>query len=238
MPRPLVDLLWRAHPDAPRRGARGPAARHTTGDVVDQAIRLADAGGLSTVTVRALAHELGLSAMSVYTHVNSRDDLLVLMVDQAHARMPRPAYGRTGWRARVRRVAEANLALLREHPWLLEVADARTALGPGTIAKYDHELHAFDPAGLTDLERDAALSFVLDYTRSAAPALIRGPDDFGETWSEQAGRLAGYLGEDFPLAQTVGRAAGESMGGPYDADRAWRFGLARVLAGLGELIDG
>lgn len=237
MPQPLVDLLWSAHPDAPAGGRRGPKSRRSTAEVVARAMALADAAGLEAVTIRALAQDLGISAMSVYTYVNSRDDLLVLMADAAHGAMVRPAFGRAGWRTRVRRVAEANLALLLAHPWLLHVHDDRTALGPGTIAKYDHELHAFDGTALDDLDRDAALTLVLDFAAAAAARRTVPAVDFGPLWAESAGRLAGYLGDDHPLAQRVGRAAGESMGAPYGVQRAWTFGLDRLVAGLADLIE-
>jgi AcrR family transcriptional regulator len=205
--------------------------------VVDAAIRLADADGLPGVTVRHLAGALGVSTMSVYTHVESREDLLVLMTDAAHLRMARAAHGRSGWRSRVRRVAEANLALLREHPWLVDVVDDRTALGPGTIAKYDHELEALAPLGLDAPAWDAALTFVLDFVRSSARALRPQPraGEMAEHWPEWGPRLAAYLGEDHPLARRVGAAAGEAMGGPADPSLAWEFGLARVLDGLAAL---
>jgi AcrR family transcriptional regulator len=206
--------------------------------VVSHAIAVADAGTLGAVTIRALAEGLGMSTMSVYTHVNSREDLLVLMADHAHETMTLSPWGRTRWRARVRRIAEENLDLIRSHPWLLEVTDPRVALGPGTIAKYDHELHAFDHTGLDHLDRDAALTFVLDFVRAGASSLLRGSkgEDFAEIWEQVAERLGGYLGSDYPLAQEVGRAAGEAMGGPYDAYRAWEFGLARVIVGLADTI--
>lgn len=237
MPEPLLDLLWRDRAPAPTGRRRGPKARHSTTDVVTLAIAIADEGGLGAVTIRALAQKLDLTPMSVYTHVNSRDDLLVLMADQAHSQMSSTAFGRAAWRTRVRRVADDNLALLREHPWLLDLEDQRTALGPGTIAKYDRELRAFDGTSLDDVSRDAALTFVLDFTRSTAERIVVRPAaaEFGELWEQSASGLAGYLGDDFPLAQRVGRAAGESMGGPYDAEHAWEFGLARVLAGLADL---
>ncbi|WP_121256127.1 TetR/AcrR family transcriptional regulator [Nocardioides ferulae] len=237
MPRPLIDLLWRDHPQAPAGGSRGPRARVTTGAVVDAAARIADADGLSAVTIRRLAGELDVSTMSVYTHVNSRDDLLVLMADAAHARMDRPAYGRLGWRSRVRRVAEANLALLQAHPWLHEVVDDRTALGPGTIAKYDHELQALTPLRLEPVTCDAALTFVLDFARAGARALQPRPGaaELAEHWGEWSPRLAAYLGADHPLAQTVGAAAGAAMGAPSSPSLAWEFGLARVLDGLAAL---
>lgn len=237
MPRPLIDLLWRDHPVAPTGGRRGPRARVSTGTVVDAATRLADSDGLAAVTTRRLAGELDVSTMSIYTHVNSRDDLLVLMVDTAHARMPLAPFGRLGWRTRVRRMAEANLALLQGHPWLLDVVDDRTALGPGTIAKYDHELRALGPLELDDVSCDAALGFVLDFVHAGAGALRLDPraGELAEHWPEWSARLAAYVGDDFPLARRVGSAAGQVMGAAYSPSMAWEFGLSRVLDGLAAL---
>lgn len=237
MARSLIDLLWRDHPDAPRGGRRGPASRVSTGEVVAAATELADAGGLAEVTVRQLATRLGISAMSVYTHVGSRDDLLVLMVDAAHARLDLPSFGRAGWRTRCRRVAEANRALLLARAWLLDVDDERVVLGPGTIAKYDHELRALDGLGLDDVARDAALTLLLDLARSSARAARRPPGAGvgAAEWEEWGPALAGYLGDAHPLAQRVGSAAGAAMGAASSPDLAWRFALERVLDGLADL---
>ena len=237
MPRSLIDLLWRDHPKAPTGGSRGPRARVSTGSVVDAAIRLADGQGLPAVTIRRLADALDVSTMSVYTHVNSRDDLLVLMADAAHHRMDRPPFGRLGWRSRVQRVAESNRALLQTHPWLHDVVDDRTALGPGTIAKYDHELAALTPLDLEPVTCDAALTFVLDFVRASTRAVLPDPraGELAEHWPEWSARLATYVGDDFPLARTVGTAAGEAMGAAHSPSMAWDFGLARVLDALAAL---
>jgi AcrR family transcriptional regulator len=207
---------------------------------VAAAIDLADTGGSAAMTIRALAQSLQLTTMSVYTHVNTRADLLVLMVDQVHARMPvGPSDEAAGWRVRVRRVAEENLALYRAHPWMVDSEDPRVAVGPGTIAKYDRELQAFEGTGLSDVERDAALSFVRDFVRAAASRLRESAEreHFGPFWAEAEPRLSTYLGDRYPLAQSVGRAAGETMDGPYDADVAWKFGLDRVIDGLAGIIS-
>ena len=236
MSRPLIDLLWREHPHASQRGARGPRSRVPVDALVAKAVWIADNSGIEALTVRSLAHELGVSAMSVYTHVNSRADLLVLMKDTAHAGMIPPAYGRTRWPTRVRRVAEANLVLLHTHPWLTEIADDRVAVGPGTIAKYDHELQAFDGAGLDDVDRDAALTFLLDFVQASAVRLAPPtPTEFADFWRETSRRLATYVGGSFQTAQRVGRAAGETMGSPYSPDHAWNFGLQRIIDGISSL---
>lgn len=234
MTKNLVDLLWRHSPGSPVTRQRGPKARHSTDDVVERAVALADAEGLGAVTIRSLAQSLELTPMSIYTHVNSRADLLVLMADVMHASMPTEPAAASGWRAEVRAVAEDNLRLLRTHPWLIDIHDPRVALGPGTIAKYERELHALDGLGLTALDRDAALTFVLDFTLSAAARMREeeSAESFAASWAEAAPRLAVYLGDDLPLARSVGQATGESMGAPYDARTAWDFGLARVIDGL------
>ncbi|WP_228001870.1 TetR/AcrR family transcriptional regulator [Nocardia australiensis] len=234
----LIDLLWRDHSAAPQGGARGPRAKVTTSEAVDAAIGLADAENLNAVTVRRLAADLGISTMAVYTHVGSRDDLLVLMIDAVHARQPRPPYGSELWQERVWQIAEADLALYAAHCWLLDVTDQRSSLGPGTIAKYDHELHAFDGTGLSDIDRDAALTFVADFVRASAQAHRPDPHaaDTAEVWLAWNQRLAGYLGDSYPLAQQVGAAAGAAMNAAYSPDHAWAFGLERVLDALTALI--
>ena len=239
MAHPLVDLLWREHPGAPAGGTRGPRPKVSTSQAVDEAIRLADADGLAAVTLRRLGARLGVAPNAVYTHVGSRDDLLVLMADTVRARRtPRP-YATDEWRGRVRQVADAELALYDAHPWLVDVTDQRTAFGPGTIAAYDHQLHALDGTGLSDVDRDAALTFVTDFVRAAARA--RHPDpqavDMAASWAAWGGRLAGYVGERYPLARRVGAAAGAAMDAPYDAEHAWRFGLDRVLDALAALVE-
>lgn len=238
MARDLIDLLWRDHPDAPRGGTRGPRAKVTTTQAVETAVAIADAEGLDAVSVRRLAADLGISAMALYTHVGSRDDLLVLMVDAVRAAQSRAPYPDGDWRERVRHLAAAEATLFTDHWWLLDVSDERTAFGPGTIASYDHELHAFDGTGLSDVDRDAALTFVKDFVRAAARA--RRPDpraaDIAQAWATWSDRLAAYLGDDFSLAQRVGSAAGEEMNAAYSPDHAWEFGLNRVLDALAALV--
>lgn len=237
MARDLIDLLWREHPDAPRGGARGPRGRASTSDVVDAAVALADAEGLPAVTVRRVAAKVGVAPMSVYTYVGSREDLLVLMADAVLVATPPASCAEGPWRERVTRVAEANLLLGTRHPWLLDVTDQRVALGPGAIAKYDAELAAFEPLGLGDVDRDAALTFVLGFAWSAARAR-RGADSaerMTDAWAAAAPRLAAYLGRRYPLAQRVGAAAGEAQQAAYSPEHAWRFGLERVLGGLAAL---
>ncbi|MBZ2195864.1 TetR/AcrR family transcriptional regulator C-terminal domain-containing protein [Occultella gossypii] len=238
-------LLWRGQgPQVPRR--RGPTPAHTLDEVIAAAIALADADGPAALSVRAVAAAVGMAPMSLYTHVPGMSELTDLMVDQLYLAMPRPAWGRRRWRGRVRAVAEANRDLLRAHPWLVEVvALSRPPLGPGQTAKYEHELAAFDGTGLSDVDVDAALTFVLGFTQQQAlaeRAVETARRDSGATdaqwWAVNGPLLASVLDPArYPRAVRIGAAAGVAQGAAYHPDAAFGFGLDRVLAGLADLIE-
>ena len=247
-PARTLALLWRGDHGAGAseggRRRRGPRQRLSVDAVVNAAISLADAEGLEPTTMRAVAERLSVSPMTLYTYVPGKSELLDLMLDAVYEAMPRPSYGRAGWRTRLRRVADANRALFAEHPWAARVSTARPPLGPGTLAKYEHELAAFEGIGLSDLEIDSALTHLLAFVQSwsvaeqAASRPAREGDDDDAQWWRQAGPLLAKLVDpaEYPLATRVGSAAGAEQGAAYDPERAYSFGLARVLDGFGVLI--
>src|SRR5687768_17834618 len=114
-PSRTLALLWGEEAAAPRR--KGPARSVTVDQVVDAALALADDEGLAAVTMRAVAERVGVSAMSVYTYVPGKPELLDLMVDARYARMTRVPWAGEPWRTRLTVVANANRELLTTHPW-------------------------------------------------------------------------------------------------------------------------
>src|ERR1700723_3831323 len=67
----------------PRPGEPDPErARLSKRAVVDRALKLADADGLDTLTIRKLAQDLGVTPMALYWHFRSKDDLLEAMSEQ------------------------------------------------------------------------------------------------------------------------------------------------------------
>ena len=229
-------LLWRE----PQAARRGPRPRLSVDAVVGAATRLADAEGLAAVAVRRVAEVLAVAPMTIYTYVPGKAELLDLMLDTAYARMPRADTTGRPWRRRVTAVADENRALYAQHPWAAEVSTARPPLGPGQIAKYDHELRAFDGTGLTDVDVDAALAhllaFVRTHARDTAAALAGKRDsalDDEQWWARNAPLLARVLDPAaHPVAARVGTAAGSAQGGAWNTEHAWSFGLAVVLDGL------
>lgn len=242
-PSRTLALLWG---EAEQRPRKGPARSVTVAQVVDAALALADERGLAAVTMRAVSERTGVSPMSVYTYVPGKPELLDLMVDARYARMARPPWAGEPWRDRLTVVADANRDLLTTHPWLTEVAAlSRPPLGPGVLAKYEHELAALDDTGLTDVDVDAALTYLLGFVQShcrsahdAARATTDSAMSDADWWAANQPVLARALDPaSYPRAVRIGAAAGEAQGSAWSADRAWEFGLARTLDGLATLID-
>jgi hypothetical protein len=136
--------------------------------------------------------------------------------------------------------------MLEKHPWVTQLATTRPPLGPGTMAKYDHELRAFDGLGLSDVDMDSALTYLLGFVTSVARIAIdtrAAQADSGMSdhawWERAEPLLASVLDADcFPLAARVGTAAGHAHDSAYSAQHAYEFGLARVLDGLATVIEG
>ena len=108
--------------------------------------------------------------MTLYTYVPGKAELLDLMLDAAYQRMPRAGTAGQPWRQRVTAIAAENRALFEAHPWAAAISTARPPLGPGLMAKYEHELSALDGLGLTDIQMDAALTHLLTFVQAWARA--------------------------------------------------------------------
>jgi len=242
-PARTLALLWRSPQPS---GRRGPRPGLSVDEVVVAAVALADAEGLDAVTMRGVADRLGVAAMTLYTYVPGKAELLDLMLDAVYAEMARTDLSDKPWRIRVAAVAQENRALYEHHPWAATISASRPPLGPGLMAKYEHELTAFAGLGLDDVEMDAALTYLLSFVqasaRSAAEAAAIQRDSTmsdEQWWAVNAPFLARVFDETrYPTAARVGAAAGAAHRGAYSPAHAYEFGLQRVIDGLGVLIEG
>ena len=241
-PARTLALLWRDRAVVPRQGPRPGLSIDA---VVAAAIQVADAEGLEAVTMRRIAKALGVVPMTLYTYVPGKAELLDLMLDAVYAAMPRPNTSGQPWRQRLASIADENRALLESHPWAATISTIRPPLGPGLMAKYEHELSAFESLGLDDVLMDASLTYLLSFVQAWARAAADARAAQRATamsdsqwWTKWGHLLARVLDESaYPVAVRVGSAAGAAHGSAYSPDHAYTFGLELVLAGLAPLID-
>ena len=238
-----IALLW-GQPVARRRG---PRPKLTVAEITRAAISLADESGLAAVTMRQVAERIGnTTAMSLYTYLPSKAELLDLMLDAVHGEpVEPPDPPGNDWRARLAAVARQRRARYLRHPWLLQVAANRPVLGPHVTATYERELATIAGTGLSDVEMDLVVTMLSDYVHGAVRTQVHARHimrDSGITdqqwWQARAPLLAQVLDpQQFPLASRVGTAAGTEYGAASDPARAFEFGLERLLDGVGLLVS-
>jgi AcrR family transcriptional regulator len=124
--------------------------------VIDAALALADAGGLAAISMRRVAEQLGVEAMSLYRHVAHKDDLLDALVERVLAQIDCPA---RPWREAMRdRAASMRAALLR-HAWAATLIESRVSPGPARLRLHDTSLAALRGDGFpVGLARHAILT--------------------------------------------------------------------------------
>ncbi|MEU6508790.1 MULTISPECIES: TetR/AcrR family transcriptional regulator [unclassified Streptomyces] len=217
-------------PPAPR-----PVLTHAR--IVVAALRIADADGLDAVSMRRLATELGVSAMTCYRYVSGKDDIIELMLDRVRAEMllEQPsAY----WREVLRASALRFRQVVLRHPWMTEVPGRILfAPTPAHLALMEQQFTALDGLGLSGEQMADITRAVTAYTRASthdeiARERLRAPEGWSsgqEARKANLARLSFLLeGGDYPVYQRYVREAS-----PHDDDNArFEFGLDCLLDGM------
>jgi AcrR family transcriptional regulator len=200
--------------------------------VVEVAIELADREGIDAVSMRRLGQELGVEAMSLYTHVKGKDDLLAGMVDTVVAQVPvERAEG--DWRTALRTMILAARAAMLRHPWAARVIEASEQPGLATIGYMDAVAAVLLEGGFSaDLAHHALHvlgSRVLGFSQDLY-------DDKGEVDPEVVAAFARELAKTYPSVGAIALAASHEGGlGGCDDDLEFVFGLDLILDGLERL---
>lgn len=103
--------------------------------ITEVTLRLLDAEGLAKFSMRRLAAELNVTAMSVYWYVDTKDDLLELAMDAVMGELELPdPEADEDWRGQLRTLAHGYRAMLVRHPWLSPLAGRFLNIGPNYLA--------------------------------------------------------------------------------------------------------
>lgn len=103
--------------------------------IIEATVRLLDAEGLAKFSMRRLAGELGVTAMSVYWYVDTKDDLLELALDRVFGELgiEDDTGAAEDWRTRLRELAALYRALIVRHPWIAPLAGSFLNIGPNSL---------------------------------------------------------------------------------------------------------
>ncbi|GAA5202552.1 TetR/AcrR family transcriptional regulator [Microbacterium jejuense] len=218
---------------------RGPKREMSVERIVEAAVEIADAEGLGAVSMAAVAARLGFTPMSLYRYVNAKEDLILLMQEEATG-TPSAAVGEAGgWREQLEALYREQLFNHLAHPWVLDIPISGVPVTPNLAAWMDAGLGALAETHLTHEERLAVMLFVSGAARWAGSILAgyarlereRGLDGPAITRTEDAMFRSLITGDAYPHL----RAAIEA-GAFLDEADPFAFALARGLDGIGDYI--
>ena len=215
------------------RPKRTPLSRER---VLRAAIALADERGAQELTMRKLAQDLGVEAMSLYNHVASKDDLLDGMIDIVFSEIEAPSAGRD-WKAELRKRAVSTREALNRHRWAIGEMEGRGSHGPSNLRLHDAVLGCLRAAGFSVEMTVHAYSvqdaYIYGFALQQSDMSPESPEDFAAVAQQQMIDYADAL-SDYPhLVEVVG---GHVAQAGYDYDSEFLFGLDVILDGLEPLL--
>ena len=205
-------------------------ARLSRERVVRAATARADAGGIESLSMRRLGEELGVEAMSIYTHVTNKEDLLDGMTDAVFAEIELPAGG-DDWRTAMRTRAISTRDVLARHPWATPLMQSRTHPGPATLRHHDTVIGVLRASGFPIALTAHAFSALDSYIYGFALQQRALPFETGEQTAELAQSImASFPADQYP--HLVELTVEHVLQPGYDYGEEFEFGLDLLLDGL------
>ncbi|MDP3194748.1 TetR/AcrR family transcriptional regulator [Tabrizicola sp.] len=200
-----------------------------TRDLITQAaLTLADARGVDSLSMRALAKELGVEAMSLYNHIRNKDDLLGSVVDAVVGRIALPSAG-SNWQDELRARAHSMRTVFLAHPWAPPLIVGRINVGPNALALMDATLGCLRAAGFSYVQADHAM-IALDSLIYGFHLLERSMPVEPENYADAANTYLPAIDADrYPHFCALGQMVAD---GSYDGVNHMAFGLDLLLEAL------
>ncbi|MER5878138.1 TetR/AcrR family transcriptional regulator [Streptomyces sp. NPDC060235] len=213
--------------------------------ITEATVRLLDAEGLAKFSMRRLAAELNVTAMSVYWYVDTKDDLLELALDAVFGELALPdVESAEHWRDQLRALAVGNRALLVRHPWVSPLVGSFLNIGPHSMAFSRCVQRVIRNTGLPPRGQTGAMSAVFQFVygfgtieghfvQRCATAGVSQDEYFREamsTISEQP-----QLAADFASAADLMEARGGDTVSEM-RDRDFGFALELLVAGIEAMV--
>ncbi|WP_257456255.1 TetR/AcrR family transcriptional regulator C-terminal domain-containing protein [Archangium lipolyticum] len=199
--------------------------------VLQTAIRLADKGGLEAVSMRKLAQELGVEAMSLYNHVANKDDVLDGISDLVVAQIELPAIG-GDWKTEIRKRAHSAHEVLLRHPWASMLIVSRLNIGPAMLRYVNATLGCLREAGFSYQLADRAWNAIDSHIYGFTLQELNFPLERAEYESAARGFLPMLPAEQYPYMRELTALVAD---GAHNGVQQFEFGLELILDGLERL---
>jgi AcrR family transcriptional regulator len=240
-------LLWRLE----FSGRRGPKPSLSLDDIVSAAVQIADEDGLDALSMRRIAEQLGVGAMTLYSYVPTKSDLLDLMVDRIAGEQIMSFDDGADLRTSLERIARGQWEICQRHHWVVQLTWTRAPMGPNMLDAYEAGMSVVAGLGLSGREMSEVLMLVSSYVLGAARLAVDAVTLPSATSIDDADWWAGvgpvleavWDPARFPtlsspeMANAWAQLDDERGFFLAEAFSAFEFGLARVLDGIEAFVE-
>lgn len=197
--------------------------------IIEAAAAVADAGGLSAVSMRNVGKELGVEAMSLYHHVASKEALLDSLVDWVLEQIATPDV-QDPWReAMVLRCRSAR-TVLSQHSWALGMLESRPTPGRPLLLHHDRVLGCLMNSGFSAVLATHAFSVLDAYVYGFALTEASLPFPAGDGAEEAFAIEVAAPTDEYPhIARTFREVVKDR---DYSFAAEFDYGLDLILDGL------
>ena len=208
--------------------------------VLAAAMALADAEGLAALTMRRLAADLGVEAMSLYHHVPNKEGLLDGLTEAVLVEINAAVVARVGaddhWRAALRHRCLAARDVMVAHRWAPGLLGSRSSIPAGLYPYYEEILATMIRGGLGYHLGHRAIhalgTMVLGFTQELfSPAADGGTMD-AEAADADFEAMAAVLPHLTAMVASEVHDNAEDPLGWCDSQNEFEFTLALLLDGL------
>lgn len=201
--------------------------------ILNAALRTADLHGVESLSMRTLAADLGVKAMSLYNHVANRDEIVGGIVDLVigEIEIPNP---QLGWREAMRARAQSAHEVLVRHPWALSAIISGKTIGPAMLRYVDKTLECLLTGGFSLEQADHVWNVLDSYVYGFTMQELSFPFEPSE-YGKAAGKFVHLIPEgEYPSFYRLTTAV---ISGTYDGVHDLQFGLQVLLDGLEKLLQ-
>ncbi len=201
----------------------------TRARVLEAAIGLADSRGIDALSMRALAQELGVEAMSLYHHVAGKEELLQGLVDLVIGEIELARPGRE-WKSNVRKMAMSAHDKLVRHPWAAPLVLSHSGMSSARLRYMESMLATLRRGGFSPDTADHAYhaldSHIIGFSLWVA-GMSLGTD-------ENLAALATAFLEQLPADEFpyLAEHVEHHLNPPPQSKSSFEFGLDLLLDGL------
>jgi AcrR family transcriptional regulator len=220
----------------PTKKAKLPKKPLSAERALEVALRLVDREGLEALSMRRLASELGVEAMSLYHHLANKSQILDGLVDLVVAEIPLPDPDRP-WRDAVRARMTAMREVLLRHPWAIRVMESRATPGMRNLLHHDAMLGCLRGAGFPVALAAHAYAVLDAYVYGFVLTELMLPFQNAEETQAVASAIFATM-PDGAFPHLTELTVKHVLQPGYAYANEFPFGLALILDGLQRRLDG